>query len=106
MSDKVTQLPVKPRKHDRCLEVMTFEPERCQHTGSGATYKIRPGEAEVECGMCGVRLDPMFVLTQMANMESMWLNAQRRYIDVRKELEKRTRCKCYFCGRMTPIRGL
>ena len=101
--EKVIYLPVHPRPRELTLHVVHFDRARpCTHRD--VSYGIRPGEADVECCACHARLDPMFVLMELAHMESRWMNARRASIEIRKELEQRTRCKCEHCGRMTNIR--
>ncbi|ROO28231.1 hypothetical protein [Salinisphaera orenii] len=71
----------------------------CQHK------RLRVDEqlATVECRDCGEKLNPVHVIARMAKEESLW----RRRLDalraVRQKLEKRQRCKCDHCGRMTRI---
>lgn len=69
-----------------------------------AHFNIRHGETEVECGLCGTRLDPMFVLVRMANEESQWSRTRQNYQDEMKRLNERLRTKCQHCDRMTRIR--
>jgi len=69
-----------------------------------AHFNIREGETEVECGLCGMRLDPMFVLRRMAMDESAWMRTRQAYQDEMKRLNERQRCKCQHCGRMTRIK--
>lgn len=66
-------------------------------------YLIRPGETEVECGSCGTKLDPMWVLKVLAGEESEWLRVRSLYQDEMKRLNERKRTKCDHCGKMTRI---
>jgi hypothetical protein len=68
-----------------------------------ATYMIREGETEIECGLCHTKLDPMFVLKFMANEENSWSHMRARYLDEMKRLNARSRTRCYHCGKMTEI---
>jgi hypothetical protein len=68
-----------------------------------ATYMIREGETEIECGLCHTRLDPMFVLKIMASEENQWSRMRARYLDEMKRLNARSRTRCYHCGKMTEI---
>jgi hypothetical protein len=118
--DNVTRLKTKFKKQDGdhpFLKVVHYDGERCNHryrwdgdamssNGSrmvNATYLIREGETEIECGLCNTRLDPMFVLRIMASEENSWSNARARYIDEMKRLRERSRTKCMNCGKMTEI---
>ena len=68
-----------------------------------ATYMIREGETEIECGLCHTKLDPMFVLKIMANEENRWSHMRARYLDEMKRLGERSRTRCEQCGKMTGI---
>lgn len=68
-----------------------------------AWYYIREGELEVECGICGGRVDPMFVLKQIARKESAWHHARKVYADEMKRLDERRATKCDHCGKMTRV---
>jgi len=69
-----------------------------------AHFFIREGETEVECGLCGTKLDPMFVLRHLASEESQWQTKRRAYQDEMKRLNERMRTKCQHCERMTRIK--
>jgi hypothetical protein len=118
--DNVTRLKTKFKKPDDdppFLKVISYDRDHCNHryrwdgdamssAGSrmvNATYLLREGETEVECGLCGARLDPMFVLRIMANEENTWTHARARYIYEMKRLKERSRTKCMCCGKMTEI---
>lgn len=68
-----------------------------------AQYIMREGEAEVECGFCHVRLDPMFVLAKLARRESDWHRHRKQHQEEMKRLNARSRTKCQHCGEMTRI---
>lgn len=68
-----------------------------------AHYLIREGETEVECGLCGTRLDPMFVLMRLATEEQQWSRTRKAYQDEMSRLNKRRRTKCDHCGQMARI---
>lgn len=67
------------------------------------TYAIRDGETEVECGGCGVKLDPMWVLRQIAAAESQWNMHRERYNAEMARLSERKATRCEHCQRMTRI---
>jgi hypothetical protein len=103
---KVTPLPVRfkgPLPEERSL-VREFEvvgPAKCNHLF--ATYIIDPAAAEPECGRCGEKLNPMWVLGQLATHDRRMAESQARYQDEQKRLAERTRTKCQHCGKMTRI---
>lgn len=105
MDDKITRLPVVHRTRDVALELVHYDPkEPCSH--KHCHYRIREGEAEVECGGCGTRLEAMFVLRQLAIEDSLWKQRQQAAAKTAQEVSQRIRTKCQHCGRMTRIKGL
>lgn len=105
MSDKdVIQLPVRFKRRDEevVLQRAQLVPElsKCNHYGS---YLIGEAEAEVTCGRCGEKLNPMWVLGQLANREHQWHRLHNQYQDEIKRLNERSRTKCQHCGKMTTI---
>lgn len=117
-SDNVRRLPVRhkrpPGADAPILEVVDnfgLGPE-CDHRwtwrdGSMAhvTYSVRPGHTEVECGECRTKLDPMWVLIQLAGKESEWARRRAAAAEEFKRLRERKRTKCDNCGAMTRISG-
>lgn len=113
--DKVKKLGIRFKKppggdEPQLKVIMGSEQGECNHLwriegGSirNAQYKLREGEMDVECGLCGTRLDPMFVLKKLAREESQWLRHRKQYIDEMERLNKRSRTKCEHCDRMTRI---
>lgn len=102
--DNVTKLPVRFRKPlaDEGRIIQEADPiGACRH--QDATYLIGPGAADVECSKCGTRLDPMWVLRQLARHDSRMHSAHSRYHEEMKRLSERTRTKCENCGQMTRI---
>ena|SRR5271166_6226952 len=101
--NNIKQLPVKfkrpipDRTFLRPYEVGKID--KCWHR----QFIIDPAKAEVECAECGERLDPMWVLTQLASQDHTFNATSRRYHDEMKRLDDRSRTKCYNCGAMTPI---
>lgn len=83
----------------QCNHLWRIEGARTRH----AQYLLRDGETEVECGFCGTRLDPMFVLQKLAREESQWSRHRQQYLDELKRLNERKRTKCEHCNRMTTI---
>lgn len=79
-----------------------FSPNHCQHQNVIVDEDL----GDVECAQCGAKLNPVMVLARFAREESRYLREGERLRDLHAELEKRCRCKCTHCGKMTPIRGL
>lgn len=109
--DKVKPLPVRFKRQDeaRTLQVVSHD-GACNHkmhwVGNelrDVTYKIRDGETEVECGVCGTRLNPMFVLMRIAGQESAFSHTRKLYQEEMKRLSERSKTRCDHCGKMTRI---
>ena len=59
--------------------------------------------AEVTCGKCQAKLNPMFVLKQLAHQETRWHESMRRYQGEMKRLDERSSTKCQHCKKLTRI---
>ena len=114
--EKVARLGVKfkapPAADGPMLRLVDrYDRETCNHqtyfaAGGGLRdvhYLIREGETEVECGNCGTRLDPMFVLRNLAKKESDWNRTREVYQEEMARLKDRQRTTCQHCGKMTRI---
>lgn len=104
--DNIKKLPVKfknPLPEDRTVlqpwEVM--KGGGCGHVY--VQYIVDEKLAEVECGKCGAKLNPMWVLTRLANEDRRYEEGQKRYQEEMKRLSERSRTKCHNCGKMTEI---
>ena len=121
MTDDVVKLPVAfKRPYDpgerKQLETVDYGLDgKCNHAwrsvprGDSAVrlvdahYLIRDGETEVECGLCGERLDPMWVLRRLAGEETRWRQTLERYQEEMQRLAERKKTKCDHCGQLTWI---
>ncbi len=113
--DNVKKLLVRfktPPDGTKMLKVVHYgEDGKCDHIWSrrndglmrDVQYIIREAETEVECGECGTKLDPMWVLKRLANEETQWGRTREHYIEEMKRLRERSRTKCQHCGKMTRI---
>ncbi len=102
--DNVKRLPVRfknPAPEERTLlwphEVGKLE--KCHHD----KFVIDQARAEVECGSCGEKLNPMWVLNSLTARDSRFHAAHFRHADEMKRLTERERTKCQHCGQMTRI---
>ena len=97
-ADNIVQLPQSKRpQSDAPLEVVRST--KCQH----GQFLVDEKLAEIECGLCHEKLNPMWVLVRLANDE--W-RLRDRWALLKADLRlmgERTRCKCKHCGQMTPI---
>lgn len=59
--------------------------------------------AYVECGLCGEKLNPIWVLKKMCNREHRAIDRIERLNDLAEKAIKKNRCKCEKCGKMTRI---
>lgn len=59
--------------------------------------------AQVTCGKCGEKLNPMWVLGQLVQKENRWHEHFARYQEEMQRLGERSRTKCQHCGEMTRI---
>ena len=104
--DNITKLPIRfksPTPEDRSV-MRRFEVHKgrdCNHLR--VPYLVDVSEAMVECGRCGEKLNPMWVLGQLAVHDYRMAESQARYKDEMKRLSERTRTKCHHCGQMTRI---
>lgn len=116
-SAEVRRLPVRYRKPPEgeppVLKVVDRFSGTCSHTTMftggqtrHATYEIVQGETEVTCSLCQTRLDPMWVLVQLARQESVLRQRAEGYSAVANAAKERTRTKCEHCDRFTRIKGL
>lgn len=72
---------------------------RCQHN----KFIVDEQLGEVECGICGDKLNPIWVLRHLCGEEARYY---QRLSFLREEAEKakaKNRCKCEKCGQMTRI---
>ena len=76
------------------------DPKFCKH----GQFLVDPEKAEVECGYCGEKLNPMYVLEKLCSEESRFTRERKRYIAILREFKKKSRCKCKHCGKFTDIR--
>lgn len=102
--DKVTRLPVRFKDAAPADRTLVFPHEvgksdGCQHE----KFIVDRAKAEVECGACGEKLNPMWVLVQLCGRDRRFHEAHKRYHDEMKRLSERSRTKCDHCGRMTRI---
>jgi hypothetical protein len=104
--DTIARLPVRFRERlpdERTLMQLheVSGPPKCQHLF--AQYLVDPAAAEVECGRCGEKLNPMWVLDQLAKNDRRMAESQAAAKAMRERLEERSRTKCQHCGGMTRI---
>lgn len=72
---------------------------KCQHL----RVMVDSDKAECECKDCGEKLNAISVLVRYATEESRLSMRIAAMKEEREKLEKRVRCKCDHCGKMTRI---
>lgn len=77
-----------------------YDYQKCRHL----QIVVDEALAEVECGTCGAKLNPINVLARLAHEESRLKNRIEQNRRLKAELDKKTRTKCRHCGEMTPVR--
>ena len=104
---KIIKLPVhtKPSKREPVFKRKTIAEKmrlkECDHTD--VSYVVDLADSQVECTKCGKKLNPMWVLEQLAMREHRFHEAERTYREAISRLEKRRKTKCTHCGEMTQI---
>lgn len=99
--ENIVDLPIKPRVdlgEERVLRAV--HTGRCWHMHG---FVVDDQLAEVTCSACGEKLNPMWVLAQLAQREHRYHELHARYHDELKRLAERERTKCQHCGQMTRI---
>ena len=99
--ENVKALPVKMRRDLGTDRTLTPVPAgSCLHRHG---FTVDETLAEVKCKSCGEKLNPIWVLHQIAHAESRFHELHARYHDELKRLNERMRTKCEHCGNMTRI---
>ena len=94
---KFTKKYVAPQTTERFLTVV--HSYKCIH----GNYIVDPDKAEVECGKCHERLNPIKVLVELAHKECKYHDYHKRFIEQSKKMDERTRVKCSHCGQFTKV---
>ncbi len=107
--EKVKRLPVRfkePPPAERTL-MGPYEAPRipaCDHLM--VTYYVNRAEAEATCSRCGTKLNPMWVLEQLATHDRRYAEQQKAAKAAQERLDERRRTKCQHCGQMTRIKNV
>lgn len=76
-----------------------LEVSRCQHN----KFIVDESMAEVVCGLCERKLNPIWCLVQYTRGEGR-IRSHLEYLEQRvKKTQDKLRCKCRKCGQMTSI---
>jgi len=103
--DKIKILPVKfskPAPDERTLlHPHEVQSSKCMHYPGH--FIIDASLAEVTCADCKEKLNPMWVLQQLAGRDRRFAEAHETYAKQMKRLSERERTKCDHCGKLTRI---
>ncbi len=79
--------------------ITQLKTSRCRHN----KWFVDETLAEITCGICEEKLNPIWCLVQQAKTE---VRLKFHFKQLRAKVEKtkdKLRCKCQKCGQMTPI---
>ena len=105
-SDNIERLPVKylGPLPDRslCEPWEVNQGGKCSHLF--VAYIVDEASADVECGSCHEKLNPMWVLKQLATSDRRHAESRDRTREMSKRLDEKRRTKCQHCGKLTRVR--
>lgn len=85
----------------RGLRLVRYVQGACQHSTS--TFIVDEKLAEVQCGDCGAKLEPIWVLRQLCEKEARWNQRRTEFLELQEATRERTRTRCQHCDQMTAI---
>lgn len=101
MTDNVTKLPVRAKDNTKTLTVIDSRwGAGCKHPRAEIDERL----AELTCADCGVKLNPIDFLINMAHKLTSYERETQALKQQRAEAEVRIRCRCTKCGEWTPVR--
>ena len=74
---------------------------KCKHYMAQFEVDLEAGDCK--CMQCGERVSAIFVLKQLMQAESRWMQSRKAYQEEMKRLRERSRTKCEHCHKMTRI---
>lgn len=104
-SDNVKPIPVKFKKagpNERTL-MTPYEVDKSACSHYPGRFIVNETLAEVTCGECNEKLNPMWVLHQLTIRDRQFAQAHDRYGEQMKRLHERSSTKCQHCNKMTRI---
>ena len=101
MSDEVIRLPSVRKKipHDDDIALTVVHDYSCTHRW----FKVDETKEEVTCGECSERLNPIWVLRNLAVKESNLAQRRDGLVQKVKELASRLKYKCGHCGKVNDV---
>ena len=107
LPENVKRLPIRFKEQVPIERSLVFPHEvkgaerKCSHFN--ASFVVDETREGVECSQCGERLNPMWVLKQLASNDHRYHEARRIHREEQQRLSERKRTKCEHCGQMTRI---
>jgi hypothetical protein len=99
---EVVPIGATPKPTDqRGLRLVRYQHGACDHRT--CTYIVDEKLAEVQCGDCGAKLEPVWVLRQLCEKEARWNERRKEFLELQEETRGRTRTRCQHCDQMTAI---
>ncbi len=80
-------------------KVIKLQFNHCQHN----KFIIDESLDRVKCGICGDYLSPMWVIKYYAKAENRFFHQIHNLQKIVEKAEKKNRCKCEHCSKMTRI---
>lgn len=84
---------------DRVIQAKRQFDRKCQHT----RFIVDESESMVECGICGEKLNPIWVIAQLAGDEHRAIRRLKEIEEMAERAVRKTKCKCQHCNKMTDI---
>jgi len=92
---------------DNVIEITIAHSRRWSATKKKCLHKrvtIDEELLDMLCNDCGVRVNPIKWMIHREERFQEHIDGYRRYTDARAAYDKKTRCKCEHCGRITRVR--
>ncbi len=91
----------KPRR-DEDLVLHVVRDYSCRHPH----FIVDEAKSKVECGLCGEKLNPMWVLQEIARQDSQLAQMRDALSKKVTDLRNKTKYKCGSCGKMNDLRQI
>jgi len=97
MTKKISHL--RPSETGIKLKVDPWKPLKCKHQ----QILIYEDLSQVECGKCGEKLNPIWILSRWAKEETLLARRIKEINEVQAKLDAKIRTKCEHCGKFTKV---
>lgn len=95
MSD-IDKIPGEP---DNLISLEGRRRKQCFHS----KFTVDEDLEIVECGLCGEKVNPYYVIRRLASEESRFVWRYKELSALKTKLEKKTRTKCQHCKQFTRV---